>query len=59
MIWAVVGLIILGIVIGGYYISQKNEGSKNLDETTNTPEIPGEALNGMFDALEEGLNQNE
>lgn len=61
VIWAIVGLVILGVVIGGYYFLQNQSGSpqNKIAGETKTADIPGEILNGMFDALERGLNKNE
>ncbi|MBI2043618.1 hypothetical protein HY448_00020 [Candidatus Pacearchaeota archaeon] len=63
--WVIIGIIVilvLGIVIGIYVFQNSigEQGSQNqgTDGTNNAPEIPGEILNGMFDALEQGLNQN-
>ncbi len=59
VIIGIIVVLVLGIVIGIYIFQGIGQGNQ-IQETgvTNTPEIPGEVLKGMFDALEQGLNQN-
>jgi hypothetical protein len=59
VIYAVVGLVILGIVIGGYYFVQNSQSADSQNQPTGenkATEIPSDYALKLFNALERGLN---
>lgn len=58
VIWAVIGIIILGFIFGGYYFMQNSEKEQNqIAGGDKGASIPSDSALKLFDVLEKGLNE--